>query len=61
MPDMIAKITSEVGEKGYNIFHMRNESKSGLAYTLMDIESEIGDDLIGHLADIEGVLKVRKV
>ena len=61
MPDMIAKITSEVGEKGYNIFHMRNESKSDLAYTLMDIESEIGDDLIGHLGAIEGVLKARQV
>ena len=61
MPDMIAKITSEVGEKGYNIFHMRNESKSELAYTLMDIESEIGDDLIAHLSSIEGVLKARQV
>ncbi|MBE9564383.1 MAG: 3-phosphoglycerate dehydrogenase [Proteobacteria bacterium] len=61
MPDMIAKITSEVGEKGYNIFHMRNESKSELAYTLMDIESEIGDDLIEHLSSIEGVLKARQV
>jgi D-3-phosphoglycerate dehydrogenase len=61
MPDMIAKITSEVGEKDCNIFHMRNESKGDLAYTLMDIESEIGDDLIDHLASIEGVLKARKV
>lgn len=61
MPDMIAKITSEVGEKGYNIFHMRNESKSDLAYTLMDIESEIGDDLIEHLSSIDGVLKARHV
>ena len=61
MPDMIAKITSEVGEKGCNIYHMRNESKADLAYTLMDIESEIGDDLIDHLASIEGVLKARQV
>lgn len=61
MPDMIAKITSEVGEKGCNIYHMRNESKADLAYTLMDIESEIGDDLIDHLGSIDGVLKARKV
>jgi D-3-phosphoglycerate dehydrogenase len=61
MPDMIAKITSEVGEKGFNIYHMRNESKGDLAYTLMDIESEIGDDLINHLASIEGVLKARQI
>jgi len=58
---MIAKITADVGEAGFNIFHMRNESKGELAYTLMDIESEIGDDLIVHLGSIEGVLKARQI
>ena len=61
MPDMIAKISSAVGDAGYNIFHMRNESRNDLAYTLMDIECEIGDDLIEKFSDIEGVLKARQV
>ncbi len=61
MPDMIAKISTAVGEAGYNIFHMRNESRSDLAYTLMDIECEIGEDLIEQFSAIEGVLKARKV
>ncbi len=61
MPDMIAKITTAVGDAGFNIYHMRNESRNELAYTLMDIESEIGEDLIEQLADIEGVLKARQV
>jgi len=61
MPDMIAKISTVVGEAGFNIFHMRNESKADLAYTLMDIESEIGDDLIREFAAIDGVLKARQV
>lgn len=61
MPDMIAKISAAVGEAGFNIHHMRNESKNELAYTLMDIECEIGDDLIKKFAAIEGVLKARKV
>ena len=61
MPDMIAKISSAVGDAGYNIYHLRNESKGDLAYTLMDIESEIGEDLIAELAKIEGVLKARQV
>ena len=42
MPDMIAKISTAVGDAGYNIHHMRNESRNDLAYTLMDIECEIG-------------------
>ncbi len=61
MPDMIAKISTAVGDAGYNIFHMRNESRNDLAYTLMDIECEIGEDLIEKFGDIEGVLKARKV
>ncbi len=61
MPDMIAKITTAVGEAGFNIHHMRNESKNDLAYTLMDIECEIDDDLIEKFAAIEGVLKARQV
>ncbi len=61
MPDMIAKISTAVGDAGYNIFHMRNESRNDLAYTLMDIECEIGDDLIEKLSVIDGVLKARQV
>ena len=61
MPDMIAKISSAVGDAGYNIYHMRNESKKDLAYTLMDIECEIGEDLLEKFAEIEGVLKARQV
>ncbi len=61
MPDMIARISTAVGDHGFNIHHMRNESKGDLAYTLMDIECEIGDDLIQKFASIDGVLKARQV
>ncbi|MBN4063803.1 3-phosphoglycerate dehydrogenase, partial [Cardiobacterium sp. AH-315-I02] len=61
MPDMIAKISTTVGDAGYNIFHMRNESRNDLAYTLMDIESEVGEDLIEKFVAIDGVLKARKI
>lgn len=59
MPDMIARISSTVGDAGYNIFHLRNESRGDLAYTLMDIESDIGEDMIDKISKIEGVLKAR--
>jgi len=61
MPDMIARISSAVGEAGYNIHHLRNESKADLAYTLMDIECEVGDDMINKFSAIDGVLKARIV
>lgn len=61
MPDMIARISSAVGDAGYNIHHLRNESKGDLAYTLMDIECDIGEDMIDKFSQIEGVLKARIV
>jgi len=61
MPDMIAKVSSAVGESGFNIHHLRNESKGDVAYTLMDIECEVGDSLIGTLTEIDGVLIARIV
>jgi D-3-phosphoglycerate dehydrogenase len=61
MPDMIARISSAVGDAGYNIYHLRNESMGDMAYTLMDIECEVGDDLIEKIAVIDGVLKARLV
>lgn len=61
MPDMIAHISSAVGDAGFNIHHLRNESKHELAYTLMDIECEIGEDLIEKFRAIDGVLKARQV
>ena len=61
MPDMIARISSTVGDAGYNIFHLRNESRGDFAYTLMDIESDIGEDMIDKISEIEGVLKARLI
>jgi len=61
MPDMIAKISSAVGDAGFNIHHMRNESKGDLAYTLMDIECDIDEAMIHKFLGIEGVLKARRV
>ncbi len=61
MPDMIARVSSAVGEAGFNIHHLRNESRGEVAYTLMDIECEVDDRLIDAIAGIEGVLKARRV
>jgi D-3-phosphoglycerate dehydrogenase len=38
---------------------MVNESKGDLAYTLIDVETEVTPEVQDTLAGIEGVLKVR--
>ena len=59
--NMITKFTAIFGDKGINIENMMNKSKGEVAYTMLDLESEISQDLIVQLNAIEGVLRVRVV
>jgi len=61
MPDMVGQISHVLGQAGANILHMRNESRNGLAYTLIDLETAIGDDVIAKITDIDGVLNARQI
>lgn len=59
VPDMVAKISHDLGRANINIVHMVNESNGDLAYTMLDAESPISPDLVEHIGTIGGVLKVR--
>ena len=61
MPDMVGQISHVLGQAGANILHMTNESKNGLAYTLIDLESSIGDDVLAKIVQIDGVLNARQI
>ncbi len=60
-PDMLAKISHVLGQSEVNITHMANESRTQLAYTLIDLDSEPGNDIIQSIAAIDGVLSVRLI
>ena len=59
--NLIAKYTSLFGEKGINISDMTNKSKGDFAYTMLDVEAPITDEIIAALEAIDGVYRVRKV
>ncbi|MDH5611829.1 MAG: 3-phosphoglycerate dehydrogenase family protein [Gammaproteobacteria bacterium] len=61
MPGMVSKISQVLGEAGANILHMANESKNGLAYTLIDLESTIADVVLDQIVKIDGVLNARLI
>jgi D-3-phosphoglycerate dehydrogenase len=46
---------------GGNIVDMLNKSRDDVAYTLVDLENEISDDVINKLSEVEGILTVRKI
>ena len=58
-PDMLAKISHQLGESGVNIIHMANESRNELACTLIDVESKPDQTTLDKISNTEGVLSVR--
>ncbi len=59
--NMITKFTGCLGENGINISDMTNKSKGEYAYTMMDVETVLTDDMVEALGKIEGVYRVRVV
>ena len=59
--NMIAKFTSTFGDKGINISDLTNKSKGEVAYTMLDVETAVTEEIVKTLENIEGVFRVRVV
>ncbi len=59
VPDMLARISHAMGERGINIHNMLNKSRGDLAYTLVDVDSAVPEAALAALRAIDGVLAVR--
>ena len=59
VPNMLGQISTDLANAGLNIVDMLNKSKGELAYTVVDVDKEIPQELIDELKGIEGVLQVR--
>ena len=58
---MISKFTTVFGDNGINITDMMNKSKGDWAYTMLDVESAVSDEIVNQLSKIDGVVRVRVV
>jgi len=61
VPNMVGQISTRLAEAGLNIADLLNKSKGDVAYTLIDIDGQVPAGLIGRIAGIQGVLRVRAV
>jgi D-3-phosphoglycerate dehydrogenase len=59
VPDMLARISHAMGERGINIHNMLNKSRGDVAYTLVDVDSPAPEAALAALRAIDGVLVVR--
>ena len=59
VPNMVGGISHEMAAAGLNIATMTNKSRGDLAYTVVDVDSDVPPPVIEAIAGIDGVLKVR--
>ncbi|PKM52318.1 MAG: 3-phosphoglycerate dehydrogenase [Firmicutes bacterium HGW-Firmicutes-7] len=61
IPNMVSQITTIVAGQNVNIADMINKSKKDWAYTVLDVEDDLTDQVIEALEAINGVVKVRVI
>ena len=59
VPNMLGQISTAMANAGLNIHNMLNRSRGDMAYTLVDVDSAVGDEVIEAIRAIDGVLSVR--
>lgn len=59
--NMIGQFTTVFGNMGMNISDMTNKSRGDYAYTLIDLEESVTEEIVKKLQKIDGVIRVRVV
>jgi D-3-phosphoglycerate dehydrogenase len=61
VPNMLSRISEAFGRAGLNIHNMANMSRGDLAYTVVDLDGAVPDEVAEQIAGIDGVLMVRRL
>ncbi len=61
VPNMLGQISETLGQAGLNIHDMVNRSRGDYAYTVVDLDSPVPEEVRKKVAEIEGVLMARLV
>ena len=61
VPNMIGQFTTLLAQENQNIALMTNKSKKEYAYTVIDVDGSVSDDVVNKLESIADVLGVRVI
>lgn len=61
VPAMLGKITGILADMNINISDLNNRSKGDLAYTLIDIDSEVDEAELKKALNVNGIIAVRVI
>ncbi len=60
-PNMLTKFTQAFSQYNINIDSMASQSKGEYAYTIIDIDNDIHEDVEGIIKSVDGVIKARVI
>lgn len=61
VPNMLTQFTTLFAESNHNIADLINKSKKDLAYTIINTDDVVTDDIIDKIKSVGGVLRVRVI
>lgn len=61
VPNMVAQISTILSNAGVNIIDMINKSRDDIAYTLLDVNTEVTDNLLTEMMEIDGIIQAQKI
>jgi D-3-phosphoglycerate dehydrogenase len=61
VPNMVGQISTALAAANLNIADLLNKSRGDIAYTLIDVDGAVPDQVIAAMRGIAGVLTVRAV
>ena len=61
VPNMVGQVSTCIADAGLNIEDLLNKSVGEFAYTIVDVNGEPSEQLLGEIAAIEGVLTLRNL
>ena len=60
-PNMIATITDTISRDGVNIANFVDKNRGEVAYSIIDVDSDVSDSVVDDIKDIDGVTRVRVI
>ena len=61
IPNSLGRFTSAMAADNINIAGLVNKSRGEYAYTMLDLDHQPSEEVVRHLSQVEGVLRVRVI
>ncbi|MDE5996116.1 MAG: phosphoglycerate dehydrogenase, partial [Eubacterium sp.] len=60
-PNMIATITDTISKDGINIANFEDKNRGEIAYSIIDADSDIPENVVDDIKKIDGVIRIRVI